>query len=180
MPTIAGELKLGHVAGGSSGHAPLGIALASPLGGCASTATARAASRPSPCSSAASPAPAARSRSTPSLWRGDVRLRRAHRVRRSCHSQGARGHVDTHKLARANGSLCLAYTLGTAITVLTARTAIAPALGGCASPWSSPASRWHHRVVWLLGVTDRMTVSRHAKLSEVSHLQQTRACRRRR
>src|SRR5262252_628467 len=39
-------------------------------------------------------------------------------------------HVPAARLGRANGLSLLAYTLGTAITVLTARTVIAPALGG--------------------------------------------------
>lgn len=40
------------------------------------------------------------------------------------------GHVPLARLARANGIALLGYTLGTAATVLVARTYLAPALGG--------------------------------------------------
>ena len=40
------------------------------------------------------------------------------------------GHVPLARLGRANGLALLGYTLGTALTVLVARTMLAPALGG--------------------------------------------------
>lgn len=40
------------------------------------------------------------------------------------------GHVPLARLARANGTALLGYTLGTALTVVLARTVLAPALGG--------------------------------------------------
>jgi len=137
MPTIAGELKLATSPAVVWAWRRWASALASPLGGWCVDRYGPARRRAIAMLVGGVAWPPGASRSTPSLWAGDVRLRRAHRSS-LLPFPGARGHVDTHKLARANGLALLAYTLH-AITVLTARTAISlrPWAAG-ASPWSSP------------------------------------------
>jgi MFS family permease len=76
-------------------------------------------------------------------------------------------HVAPARLARANGAALLGYTLGTALTVLVARTWLAPALGG-----------WRHvmlfaaammvvaALLWGALLRDRGATAPHAHLSE--------------
>lgn len=76
-------------------------------------------------------------------------------------------HVAPAKLARANGAALLGYTLGTALTVLVARTWLAPMLGG-----------WRHVMLfaavamvlaagaWAALLRDRGVTAPHAHLSE--------------
>ena len=132
MPSIAGELKLSHVASGVVwGMAPLGIALASPLGGAFvdKYGPRRVATW---AMLAGALACAARAVAVDAFTLGAAMFAFGAHVGFVAPAipKALSGHVDTKNLARANGLALLAYTLGTALTVLTARTVLAPAFGG--------------------------------------------------
>ncbi len=77
------------------------------------------------------------------------------------------GHVPLDRLARANGIALLGYTLGTALTVLIARTVLVPALGG----WR-PVMALAAALMAIVGalfaalVPDRGTLAKHASLRD--------------
>lgn len=80
-------------------------------------------------------------------------------------------HVAPARVARANGGALLAYTLGTALTVLTARTVLAPVFGGWRGATGMAAVAMAITgLAWLLLVRDRTSHARHAGLGEVLRL----------
>ncbi|MGZ6066769.1 MAG: MFS transporter [Polyangiales bacterium] len=78
------------------------------------------------------------------------------------------GEVPLPRLGRANGIALLFYTLGTALSVLVARTVIAPALGGW-RPTMVAASVAMAVVggVWFAVVRDRTAPIKHASIRDV-------------
>jgi MFS family permease len=81
------------------------------------------------------------------------------------------GHLPPERLGRANGLAVLCYTLGTAATVLTARTVLAPAAGG----WRplmviAGAAMAATGIAWLALTSDRLALARHATLGAVLRL----------
>ena len=77
------------------------------------------------------------------------------------------GHVPLKSLGRANGLALLGYTFATALTILTARTWIAPALGGWRPAMVFAAAAMALTgLLWLLLARDRVLPSRHAALHE--------------
>jgi MFS family permease len=170
MPSIAGELKLSHVASGVVwGMAPLGIAVASPLGGAFvdKYGPRRVATW---AMLAGALACAARALAFDAVTLGVAMFAFGVHIGFVAPSipKALSGHVDTHKLARAYGLALLAYTLGTALTVLTARTVIAPLLGGWRPTMvAAGAAMALTGLLWGWKVTDRTTLSRHASLRAV-------------
>jgi MFS family permease len=76
-------------------------------------------------------------------------------------------HVAPAKLARANGAALLGYTLGTASTVLVARTWLAPALGGWRGVMLLAAvAMLVAAFAWAALLRDRGAAAPHAPLSE--------------
>jgi MFS family permease len=76
-------------------------------------------------------------------------------------------HVVPTKLARANGAALLGYTLGTALTVLVARTWLAPALGGWRNVMLFAAGAMVlAALAWAVLLRDRGAAAPHAHLSE--------------
>ncbi len=76
-------------------------------------------------------------------------------------------HVPLAKLGRANGIALLAYTLGTALTVLTARTVIAPALGGWRPAMIAAAIAMAITgAIWLVFLRDGAAPARHGRLTD--------------
>lgn len=76
-------------------------------------------------------------------------------------------HVAPAKLARANGAALLGYTLGTALTVLVARSWLAPALGGWRPVMLLAAVLMVVAAgLWATFLRDRGANARHASLSE--------------
>lgn len=170
MPGIAAELHLSHVAGGVVwAMAPLGIALASPLGGyCVDRYGPRRVAAVAMLVGGL--ACAARALAFDAFSLGAAMFVFGAHVGfvAPCIPKALAGHVDAKKLGRANGLALLAYTLGTAVTVLTARAVLAPLLGGWRGTMiAAGIAMGIAGLAWLLNVTDRMTVSRHAKLTEV-------------
>lgn len=81
------------------------------------------------------------------------------------------GHVAPQHLGRANGTALLSYTLGTALTVVTARTVLAPALGG----WrplmlAAGAAMAIVAAIWFFLAEDRVVYARHASFRDVLRL----------
>lgn len=81
------------------------------------------------------------------------------------------GHVAPQHVSRANGLTVLCYTLGTALTVLFARTYISPLFGGWRVTMAAAgAAMAITGVLWLLFVTDRAVKMAHAGLGDVLRL----------
>jgi len=173
MPQIAKELSLGTgVLGLIWGLAPAGIALASPLGG---AAVDRFGPRRVAGLALIAGAIACAARA---LAHGPVGLGL------SMFAFGLHigftapaipkllaGHVAPQHLARANGFALLCYTLGTALTVLTARTVLAPAVGG----WRplmvvAGVAMGLVALLWLALSRDRQLASKHATIGDVLEL----------
>jgi len=177
MPTIARDLSITHSMGGLVwGAAPLGIALAAPLGG---AAVDRFGARRVAGFAMLIGALACASRALAfdgwtlalsmfvfGLHVGFV----APAV-----PKALAGHVPLTALGRANGLALLGYTLGTAATVLTARTMLMPLLGGWRPTMVFAAAAMALMgVLWLLVTRDRIALSRHASLRQVLSLARDR------
>jgi len=77
-------------------------------------------------------------------------------------------HVAPQHLGRANGTALVAYTVGTALTVLTARTVLAPALGGWRPVMAVAAILMALTgILFYLLVPDRAVGGRRAGLGQV-------------
>jgi CP family cyanate transporter-like MFS transporter len=169
MPKIAVDLHVSHAMGGLVwGAASLGIALASPIGGAmvdrlgprrvAGVAMLIGALA---CAARALAGDAWTLAATMLLFGAHVGF-----VAPAIPKMLA-GHVAATRLGRANGTALTAYTLGTAITVATARTMIAPALGG----WRvtmvvAGGAMALAGVIWLAVARDRGVPSRHASVMD--------------
>ncbi len=167
LATIAADLHISHAMGGIVwGAAPLGIALASPLGGFA-------VDRFGPrrvagvAMLAGALACAARALAV-GPWSLAVAM-----LAFGAHigfvapaiPKMLAGHVPAARLARANGLALVAYTFCTAATVLVARTILAPAFGG----WrplqaAAGAAMAVAGVLWLVLGRDGVAPSRHASI----------------
>lgn len=80
-------------------------------------------------------------------------------------------HLPLNKVARANGLALLAYTLGTAATMLAARTVLVPLFGGWRPAMVGAAAAMALTgALWLWLFRDRLALSKHASLGEVFSL----------
>ncbi|MBI2892426.1 MAG: MFS transporter [Deltaproteobacteria bacterium] len=173
MPQIAADLSLSHAMGGLVwGATPLGIALASPLGGAA-------VDRFGPRRVAAlamlvgAVACAARALADGALSLGLAMFVFGLHVGFVAPAipKALAGHVSLRSFGRANGAAVLSYTLGTAITVLTARTVLSPLFGGWRPTMLAAAVAMAIvGLLWLALVRDRTLASRHASLLDVVRL----------
>jgi NNP family nitrate/nitrite transporter-like MFS transporter len=78
------------------------------------------------------------------------------------------GHVAPGRLGRANGLALLAYTLGTAVTMLVARTVLVPLFGGWRPVMVAAGGLMAVTgVLFLLLVRDRTVAARHAALRQI-------------
>jgi NNP family nitrate/nitrite transporter-like MFS transporter len=78
------------------------------------------------------------------------------------------GHVAPQHLGRANGLALLAYTFGTALTMLSARTVLVPLLGGWRPVMVAAGGLMAVvGVLFLLLARDRTVPSRHAPLRQI-------------
>ncbi len=177
MPDIARDLSLSHAMGGVVwGAAPLGIALASPFGG------------------------AAVDRWGPRRVAGIAMLVGA----LACASRALVGdaidlalvmllfgvhigfaapaipkilaaHVPAARIGRANGIALVCYTGGTALTVLVARTWLAPMLGGWREAMlMAGVAMALVALLWMVLVRDRATLMAHANIGDVLRLARDR------
>jgi OPA family glycerol-3-phosphate transporter-like MFS transporter len=177
MPLIAKELGISHALGGFVwGMTPLGIALAAPLGGylvdrfgprrivgvamifgalaCAARALVH------------DPYSLALAMFVFGLHTG---------LTAPAVPKALGAHVAPQHLGRANGTALVAYTLGTAFTVLTARTVLAPALGGWRPVMAVAAILMALTgILFYFLVPDRAIAARHAGLGQVFALARDR------
>lgn len=181
MPSIAVDLGISHAMGGLVwGAAPLGIAVASPLGGAAvDRLGARRVAGIAMLAGAV--ACAARALAT-GPWSLAVAM-----LAFGLHvgfvapaiPKALAGHLPAERLGRANGVALLCYTLGTALTVLLARTVLAPLCGG----WrplmvAAGVAMGLVGILWLALTRDRTALARHAGLGAVLSLARDRSMRR--
>lgn len=181
MPTIAGELGVSHALGGLVwGAAPLGIALAAPFGG---AAVDRHGARRVAGVAMLVGALACAARA---LANGPYALA-AIMFLFGLHMgfvapaipKALAGHVPLAKLGRANGLALLSYTVGTAITMLTARTVFAPAFGGWRGAMvAAGVAMALAGVAWLALMRDRVALSKHASIKDVVALTKNPGLRR--
>lgn len=181
MPTIAGELGISHAVGGLVwGAAPLGIALASPFGG---AAVDRWGARKVAGVAMLVGALAAAARA---LANGPLALA-VMMFLFGLHigfvapaiPKALAGHVPMAKLGRANGLALLAYTVGTAVTMLTARTVLAPTFGGWRGAMvAAGVAMALAGLAWLWLLEDKVALSRHASIRDVLELTKNPGLRR--
>lgn len=170
MPSIAKDLSISHTMGGVVwGSASLGIALASPLGGAAvDRYGARKVAGIAMLVGAL--ACAARGLATGAWSLAALMLLFGAHIGFVAPAipKALAGDVPLARLGRANGIALLFYTLGTALSVATARTLVAPALGGW-RPTMVAAGVAMAVVagIWMALVRDKAGSLRHASLSDV-------------
>ena len=173
MPDIAADLSISHAMGGVVwGAAPFGIAVAAPMGGAAvdrwgarwvaglaiMVGALACASR----ALATGPWTMAIAMLGFGLHVGFV----APAIPKILAS-----HVPLQNLGRANGIALICYTFGTAITVLVARTWLAPMLGGWRMAMvAAGVAMVLTGLLWLWLVRYRAALSRHAGLADVLKL----------
>jgi MFS family permease len=170
MPKIAVELGLSHTMGGVVwGAAPLGIALAAPLGG-------TAADRFGPRRTAGFAMFAGALACMARAWADGPWTLAAAMFLFGLHigfvapslPKALAAHVDLSRLGRANGIALLSYTLATAAVVLTARPYLEPFFGGW-RPLTGVAAfaMAITGAAWLFVIDDRVALAKHARLSAV-------------
>ena len=169
MPAIARDLGLGHAASGFVfGAASLGIAVASPIGGAAvDRYGARKVAGWAMLFGALACAARAYATGTLSLALAMLFFGLHVGFTAPAIPKALAGHVHVSRVARANGLALLAYTLGTAVTMLVTRTVLLPTFGG----WrplmvASGAAMAVTGLVWLAVVREGVTLARHAKVSD--------------
>jgi MFS family permease len=177
MPTIARDLGVSHAMGGIVwGAAPLGIAIASPFGG---AAVDRFGARRVAAIAMVAGALACAARAwASSAWGLAVCM-----LLFGLHigfvapsiPKALAGHVPLTKLGRANGIALLAYTLGTAATVLTAQAFLAPLFGGWRGTMIAAGGAMAVvAVLWFVLSRDRIAHMPHAGLLDVLRLAKNR------
>lgn len=173
LPLIATDVHLSHAQAGLVwGATPLGIALAAPLGGAAVDrfGPRRVAGL---AMLAGALACAARAFVTDALGLGLAMFAFGLHVAFTAPAipKALVAHVPLARLGRANGTALLSYTLGTAVTVLIARTVLVPLFGGWRPTMIAAAVAMALTgVVWLVLVRDRASHARHAGLFDVLRL----------
>lgn len=170
MPAIAADLAISHGMGGLIwGATPLGIALAAPIGGAAVDRFGpRRVAGIAMLFGALACAARALAVGPWSLFVSMFLFGVHTGFVAPAIPKALAGHVPVRNLGRANGTALLAYTICTAITVLVARTVIAPALGGWRTTMVAAAVAMAVvGVLWMLLVKDRILPSRHAGLRDV-------------
>lgn len=170
MPTIARDLHLGHAASGFIfGAASLGIAIASPAGGAAvDRFGARRVAGFAMLAGALACAARALSTDTWSLAFTMLLFGLHIGFTAPAIPKALITHVDPSRVARANGLALLAYTLGTAITMMLAKSALLPLFGGSwrAVMVGSGVAMSLAGVAWLALVRDGGELARHAKVGD--------------
>lgn len=170
MPAIARDLTLSHAMGGVVwGAAPLGIAIASPLGG---ATVDRFGPRRVASAAMLFGAFACASRA---FATGPWSLTAAMFVfglhvgfTAPAVPKALAEHVPLDRLARANGLALLSYTLGTALTVFTAQTVLAPFFGGWRNTMVFAAiAMVAVAALFFLLAHDRGARNRHARTRDV-------------
>jgi MFS family permease len=169
MPTVAKDLGLGHTASGFVfGAASLGIALASPIGG--ATVDRYGARRVAGLAMlAGAVACAARAFSGGMLSLALTMLLFGLHIGFTAPAipKALAAHVRLDRVARYNGLALLAYTLGTAITMLVARTVLLPLFGSWRAVMiGAGAAMAVAGVAWLVLVRDGSAPIRHAKMTD--------------
>jgi MFS family permease len=169
MPTVAKDLGLGHTASGFVfGAASLGIALASPIGG--ATVDRYGARRVAGLAMlAGAVACAARAFSGGMLSLALTMLLFGLHIGFTAPAipKALAAHVRLDRVARYNGLALLAYTLGTAVTMLVARTVLLPLFGSWRGVMiGAGAAMAVAGVAWLMLVRDGSAPIRHAKMTD--------------
>ncbi len=169
MPTVAKDLGLGHAASGFVfGAASLGIALASPIGGAAvDRFGARRVAGFAMIAGALACALRAIATGTWSLAATMLLFGLHIGFTAPAIPKALVAHVSPTKVARMNGLALLAYTLGTALTMMIARSVLLPWLGS----WrvvmlGSAAMMATAGALWLALVRDGGALARHARISD--------------
>lgn len=169
MPAIAKDLHLGHAASGFVfGAASLGIALASPIGGAAVDrwGARRVAGF---AMIAGAVACAARALATSTLSLAFIMLLFGLHIGFTAPAipKALVAHVQPSRVARANGLALLAYTLGTALVMMIAKTVLLPLFGSWRGVMiGSGAAMSVAGLAWLTLVRDGATLARHAKITD--------------
>lgn len=169
MPLVAADLGIAPTASGLVwGSASLGIALGSPFGGAAvDRFGARRVGALAMGVGAAACAARALATDTASLAVTMLLFGLHVAFVAPALPKALAGHVPVERLARANGIALLGYTLGTALTVLVARTWLAPALGGWRNTMLLAAALMVVTgIAFGALVPDRVAASHRASLSE--------------
>ncbi len=173
MPLMAKDLGISHAAGGVVwGAAPLGIAIASPLGGAAvDRYGARRVAGVAMVAGALACAARALATGPWSLAAAMLAFGAHVGFVAPAVPKALASHVPQARFARANGIALVGYTLGTAATVLAAPTVLAPLFGGWRG--ASVAAGVAMAVVgalWAALVEDRAAPVRHAGIGDVLRL----------
>ncbi len=167
MPDIAKDLSLGHAsAGGVFGAASLGIALASPFGGAAvDRFGARRVAGIAMFFGAAMCAIRSVSRSASSLAAMMFLFGLHIGFVAPAIPKALAAHVAAARFGRANGVALLSYTLGTALTMVVARTYVLPLFGGWRMTMVAAGVAMAVAAgAWLVLVRDGFVASHHASL----------------
>jgi NNP family nitrate/nitrite transporter-like MFS transporter len=173
MASIATDLHVSHLMGGVLwGAAPLGIAVAAPMGGAAvDRFGARRVAGLAMLVGALACAARAGAWDGPSMAVAMFAFGLHIGFVAPSVPKALAGHVPIQHLGRANGIALLCYTASTAVTILVARTVIVPALGGWRPAMIAAAiAMGAAGFLWLVVVRDRGTLSRHADLGTVFRL----------
>lgn len=169
MSTIGKDLGLGHAAGGFVfGAASLGIAVASPFGGAAvDRYGARRVAGIALVFGAIACALRAFATGTWSLALAMLAFGLHIGFTAPAVPKILAAHLPLARVARANGAALLAYTLGTALTMLVARSVLLPFFGGWRNVMLASGSAMAVcSMLWLALVRDGESVIRHAKVSD--------------
>lgn len=169
MPSIAKDLGLGHAAGGFVfGAASLGIAIASPIGGAAvDRYGARRVAGLAIIAGALACAARALATSTWSLALAMLVFGLHIGFTAPAIPKALIAHVNPAKVARMNGLALLAYTLGTAATMMLAKPLLVPFFGSWRGVMvGAGAMMATAGVLWLVLVRDGSVLHRHAKVTD--------------
>ncbi len=170
MPTIAKELNISHAMGGLIwGAAALGIAISAPLGGAMvdKYGPRRVAALAMFVGSVACAARAL-CESSFSLLAAMVVFGMHIGFVAPALPKALAGHIPLARLGRATGFALVCYTFGTALTVLLARSVLAPAAGGWRPLMLIAAGAMALTgLAWWFGMRDRVALSHRAGLRDV-------------